>query len=167
MQLKAAPTKITSIELLSSTTARHQLLAVGDDTGTLHIHEMPRNLTKPVHKEESTMLKFLERELQRIELEKAAKEEAANRAKAEGHHHEEKGMVNTTSKATAADAFAKDNKSAAAGAPSDISTMTQAEAAAKAEQAALQKEEEEFLKLESAFIVEMGIDTSQLPSFVK
>jgi hypothetical protein len=65
IELKAAHAKITSLELLtSSATARHQLLAVGDEMGTLHIFEMPRNLIKPVHKEESIMLKFLERELQ-------------------------------------------------------------------------------------------------------
>ncbi len=50
--------------LSSSTTSRQQLLAVGDDLGTLHIFEVPRNLTRPVHKEESIMFKFLERELQ-------------------------------------------------------------------------------------------------------
>ncbi len=43
---------------------RMQLLAVGDDVGTLHIFEMPRNLIKPVHREDAIMLKFLEREAQ-------------------------------------------------------------------------------------------------------
>ena len=53
------------MELLSSSaSSRQQLLAVGDEVGTLHIFEVPRNLSKPVHKEESLMLKFLERELQ-------------------------------------------------------------------------------------------------------
>ena len=53
------------MELLnSSASSRQQLLAVGDEVGTLHIFEVPRNLSKPVHKEESLMLKFLERELQ-------------------------------------------------------------------------------------------------------
>ena len=55
------------MELLSSAaSSRQQLLAVGDEVGTLHIFEVPRNLSKPVHKEESLMLKFLERELQVI-----------------------------------------------------------------------------------------------------
>ena len=65
IELKATHSKIASMEFLASTTAsRHQLLAVGDDLGTLHIFEVPRNLTRPVHKEESIMQKFLERELQ-------------------------------------------------------------------------------------------------------
>jgi hypothetical protein len=62
IELKAAHAKITSMEIYTS--SRHQMLAVGDEMGTLHIFEMPRNLTKPVHKEESMMMKFLERELQ-------------------------------------------------------------------------------------------------------
>jgi hypothetical protein len=33
-------------------------------------------------------------------------------------------------------------------------------------QAALKKEEEDFLKLESIFISELGLDPSQLPSFL-
>ena len=65
ISLKATHSKITSMELLnSSASSRQQLLAVGDEVGTLHIFEVPRNLSKPVHKEESLMLKFLERELQ-------------------------------------------------------------------------------------------------------
>ena len=67
IELKATHSKIASMEVLSSsTTSRQQLLAVGDDLGTLHIFEVPRNLTRPVHKEESIMFKFLERELQVI-----------------------------------------------------------------------------------------------------
>jgi hypothetical protein len=72
IELKATHSKIASMEFLPNPTAasnaagasRHQLLAVGDDLGTLHIFEAPRNLTRPVHKEESIMAKFLERELQ-------------------------------------------------------------------------------------------------------
>jgi WD40 repeat protein len=66
IELKATHAKITSMEIYTSHHHRHQLLAVGDEAGTLHIFEMPRNLTKAVHKEEATMLKFLERELQVI-----------------------------------------------------------------------------------------------------
>jgi hypothetical protein len=42
---------------------RQQLLAVGDDTGTLHVFEMPRNFVRPVHKEDVVMKKFLDREI--------------------------------------------------------------------------------------------------------
>lgn len=66
MELKATHSKITSMEFLNSslTASRYQLLAVGDDFGTLHIFEVPRNLTKAVHKESEIMMKFLERELE-------------------------------------------------------------------------------------------------------
>lgn len=72
IELKATHAKITSMEILAAgnnalnnaANARSQLLAVGDDVGTLHIFEMPRNLIKPVHREDAIMLKFLERESQ-------------------------------------------------------------------------------------------------------
>lgn len=48
----------------SATNSRQQLLAAGDDAGTLHIFEMPRNLVRPVHKEELIMQQFLDRENQ-------------------------------------------------------------------------------------------------------
>lgn len=86
IELKATHAKITSMEILASgnplagaaggaggnnnslnnaaANTRMQLLAVGDDVGTLHIFEMPRNLIKPVHREDAIMLKFLERESQ-------------------------------------------------------------------------------------------------------
>ena len=67
IELKATHSKIASMEFLPAvSTHRHHLLAVGDDLGTLHIFEVPRNLTRPVHKEEVIMGKFLERELQVI-----------------------------------------------------------------------------------------------------
>jgi hypothetical protein len=44
---------------------KHQLLAAGDETGTLHIFEMPRNLVRPVHKEQTLMSSFLQREGER------------------------------------------------------------------------------------------------------
>lgn len=70
IELKATHTRITSMEFLNSNTgataamfSRQQLLAVGDEGGTLHIFEMPRNITRPVHNEEDIMKKFLDREL--------------------------------------------------------------------------------------------------------
>ena len=58
------PARLTSMEFLISNTTRQQLLAAGDDVGTLHIFEIPRNLVRPVHKEETVMQLFLEREQQ-------------------------------------------------------------------------------------------------------
>ncbi len=65
IELKATHSKISSMEFLNSASnSRYQLLAVGDDLGTLHIFEVPRNLTRPVHNELQIMQKFLEREQQ-------------------------------------------------------------------------------------------------------
>ena len=62
--LKAAHFKITSMEFLksSSSTAKQQLIAAGDESGTLHIFEMPKSLVKPAHKEAIIMSAFLDRE---------------------------------------------------------------------------------------------------------
>lgn len=69
VEMKATHTKITSMEFLSSNiNSRQQLLAVGDESGTLHIFEIPRNITRSVHREEAIMSKFLDRELKVIYL---------------------------------------------------------------------------------------------------
>lgn len=62
--LKAAHFKITSMEFLTGTSAssKQQLLAAGDESGTLHIFEMPKSLVKPAHKEAIIMSAFLDRE---------------------------------------------------------------------------------------------------------
>jgi dynein intermediate chain 3, axonemal len=66
VEMKATHTRITSMEFLASSNinSRQQLLAVGDESGTLHIFEIPRNITRTVHREEAIMSKFLDRELQ-------------------------------------------------------------------------------------------------------
>jgi dynein intermediate chain 3, axonemal len=66
MELKATHSRITSMEFLvgSSGSNRQQLLAVGDETGTLHVFETPRTLAKPIHKEDTVMKLFLDREYQ-------------------------------------------------------------------------------------------------------
>ena len=62
--LKAAHFKISSMEFLTgtSTSSKQQLLAAGDESGTLHIFEMPKSLIKPAHKEAIIMSAFLDRE---------------------------------------------------------------------------------------------------------
>jgi dynein intermediate chain 3, axonemal len=80
IELKATHTRITSMEFLNSSTgatatmfSRQQLLAVGDEGGTLHIFEVPRNITRPVHNEEDIMRKFLDRELKVCSLDVSVK----------------------------------------------------------------------------------------------
>ena len=62
--LKATHSKLTSMEFLTGNnlSMKHQLLAAGDETGTLHIFEMPRSLVRPAHKEAILMSAFLDRE---------------------------------------------------------------------------------------------------------
>lgn len=175
IELKATHSKITSMEFLSSNNSKHQLLAVGDEQGTLHIFEVPRNLTRPVHKEDSIMLKFLEREievsllarllsywsmrlilflLQREDVlktqEPEVEEEEESNIPAANTHHDKR--VGTTAGSADMGALGLDG--------------TSAEEAAKAAREKLVKEEEEFLKLEAAFINELGLSGEQLPSFL-
>jgi dynein intermediate chain 3, axonemal len=66
LEFKPTHSQISSMDFLTSSTQssiRQQLLAIGDITGTLHIFEIPRNLSRPVHKEEKLMANFFEREL--------------------------------------------------------------------------------------------------------
>lgn len=69
IELNVTHTKITSMEFLVNAGAaaaaagsRQQLVAIGDESGTLHIFEIPRNLSRPTHKEENSMSAFLDRE---------------------------------------------------------------------------------------------------------
>jgi hypothetical protein len=62
MKLKATHTRLTSMEFLTSALFKQQLLAAGDETGTLHVFEMPRVMIRPVHKEDAIMAAFLDRE---------------------------------------------------------------------------------------------------------
>jgi len=48
--------------LVSKSTTKQQLLAVGTDHGVLHIFEIPPSLTKMVNKEETIMQAFIDRE---------------------------------------------------------------------------------------------------------
>lgn len=49
----------------------------------------------------------------------------------------------------------------------DLSQTTSLNDTAKGNKAALAKEEEEFLKLESIFITELGLSKDQMPNFLK
>ncbi|KAI9204650.1 WD40-repeat-containing domain protein [Polychytrium aggregatum] len=51
-----------------------QFIAVGDDEGTLHILEVPRNLSKPVKNERSIIQTFFDREVRRLSYVKGRKE---------------------------------------------------------------------------------------------
>ena len=65
MVATVASSAVTSLEFSSQATP--QLLAAGDESGVLHIVEMPRSLRRPVAGEQATMAAFLSREEARVE----------------------------------------------------------------------------------------------------
>lgn len=154
IELKPFHARISSLEFLPATSvnaSRQQLLAVGDVTGTLHIFEVPRNLSRPVHKEESIMANFFERELKRVEYlkENRALTLAAAASLDDDRDRERGGGDSGTIPA--------------AGGRPDGSTQGDV----KQENAeAMKKEEDEFAKLEAKFIEELSLSSSDLPAFL-
>eukprot|EP01038_Epipyxis_sp_PR26KG_P004926 gene4926-6893_t len=148
IELKATHSKITSMEFLPpNANQRYQLIAIGDEDGTLHVFEVPRNLTKPIFKEDQIMLKFLDRELQRIEFSKNAQSKEENIDEVDDFNSY-RNLNNNDAK--------NDN--------SNMLNLT--EDLQKNDRTVLTKEDEEFLKLESIFISEIGLKSDQLPSFI-
>jgi len=174
-ELHATHARITSMEFLSSSSgasARVQLLAVGDETGTLHVFEVPRSLTRPVPREEQLMTAFFEREQARGEYIKAMPDiegfaasahagAGAGGASAEAKKQTDRGGGTAAAKSapgTAAGPGAGGQPAADGGAAPDES-----EEAAKA----LKKEEDDFLKAEAAFIAELGLEVDDLPALIR
>mmetsp|Transcript_15965 Transcript_15965/g.37684 ORF Transcript_15965/g.37684 Transcript_15965/m.37684 type:complete len:844 (+) Transcript_15965:19-2550(+) len=67
MSVDIASSAITSLEFWSESKTHQQLLAVGDEHGTLHIMEMPRNLRRPTGHEENVMRSYYDREERRVQ----------------------------------------------------------------------------------------------------
>lgn len=143
--LKATNHRITSMQyLLDDNRNRQQLLAAGDETGTLHIFEIPRVLQRPLHNEEAIMDKFLDREMQR----------QMNRL--DGDVHEGIHRLNTSS-------FSVDNQQAVV---SVIAEASAREEARKMAEVAVKKEEDEFLRMEQTFVTDLGLNDGDLPSWM-
>ena len=66
LQVRVNSGGIGAIKFWPHVDKRQQLLAVGDAAGVLHIMDLPRNLRRPMHREEEMMQKFLDRELDRV-----------------------------------------------------------------------------------------------------
>jgi len=145
IELKATPSKISSLEFLKSTTSsRHQLLAVGVDIGTLQVFELPRNLVRPVPNEESIMKRFLERELVAL-----------------AYIREHKTEVDENE----SNLMAAGRPDTAGGMETDMEEDEEAvdpEALAKE---AILKEMEEFDKLEAQFVAELQL--TEVPAFAQ
>jgi len=165
IELKATHAKITAMEFLqTSTNSRQQLLSIGDDTGTLHIFEVPRNLVRPVHREETVMSLFLERENQRLHYVKEhfGKEIPTTAGGGGG---------GSVAAAVVAAAVVSQGDDEIDGLMDLEAQSKEAEAAAheadaKARHDAQKKEEDEFHKLEMLFISELELPVKSLPSFI-
>ncbi|CAE7459053.1 DNAI3, partial [Symbiodinium microadriaticum] len=155
IELKATHTRITSMEFLNSTNtisstmvSRQQLLAVGDEGGTLHIFEMPRNITRPVPNEESIMRRFLDRELKRLNYIKETTASAGD---------ETEGKQDSDMSFTRVGTATADAKQDSEG--MDSTKALSAEA--------LQKGEDDFAKLEAQFIAELELRSDELPDYAR
>lgn len=143
--LKATNHRITSMQyLIDDNRSRQQLLAAGDETGTLHIFEIPRVLHRPLHNEEAIMEKFLDREMQR----------QMNRL--DGGIHEGLNRL-------AALSFSVDNQQAVVNVIAEASAR---EEARKMAEMAVKREEDEFLKMEQTFITDLGLNEGDLPTWM-
>merc|ERR1719247_1150077 len=65
MTVAVTANQVTSVEFTSS--ANRQLLAVGDDQGTVHVMEVPRNLRRAANNEKQFAANFFAREEKRVE----------------------------------------------------------------------------------------------------
>jgi len=65
MTVAATAAEVTSMEFTA--TANKQLLAVGDDQGTVHVMEVPRNLRRMLNNEKQFAANFFKREENRVE----------------------------------------------------------------------------------------------------
>ncbi len=174
VELHATHARITSMEFMDTpekATTNQQLLAIGDEVGTLHVYEMPRNLIRPVPKEKSIMQAFMAREWKRIEYVRHIPE-----------IHGFAAAAGTT--AVHAEEFALDVEEPAADAPSaphtapgasltalDSDAIPDAEdstaAQRKALREALKREEEEFLKLEAMFVSELNLNPADIQESIR
>lgn len=161
IELKATHSRITSMEFQThSSTSRQQLLAVGDETGTLHVFEMPRNLVRPVHKEETIMGLFLERESQRNIYMKDLPP-----------------LTGTLeSRVSAADNFSgmeenkntdENNGNGNGNSGSNNNTSSSSATTRPVDKEIQRKEEEEFTKMEALFLTELNLKADELPSFAR
>eukprot|EP01041_Mallomonas_annulata_P005133 gene5133-10260_t len=157
IELKATHSHISSMEFLPSSTSgstvRQQLLAVGDITGTLHVFEIPRNLSRPVHKEESLMTTFFEREIKRVNYLKE------NRTVSESNDNDDRDRGN-------GNGFGNVDTNGLSSQRIETSNQMDDPKSKTENVEMIKKDEEDFAKLEALFISELGLSTTELPSYL-
>ena len=151
-------TNPTSSEKAKKADKGPQHLAVGDSLGTMHVMLMPGNLRKPVPNEKALVEALLNREVQRVAY-------VAERAEVRAAELVAKEAEAAKAAAAAAAAAAEAAKAAAAAGAAngaeegedvdpEAAKAAAAEAAKEAELAAL---EEEYLKAEAQFRLDLGL----------
>jgi WD40 repeat protein len=161
--LTTIPSRITSMEFLTgkATTAREQLLAVGDVVGSLHVFDVPRTLWKPVPNERTIMQNFFNREIKRLgfvdKRKEAREEEYIIQSKAEPSSN-----GNDGGGGGAAAGGGDDNAGAVGGVGSGAAAaddLIQGE-----DEAMMIKEEEKaYRELEAKFIAQLNLSADDLP----
>ena len=177
-ELKATHAKITSMEFMDSAekaNTNQQLLAIGDDAGTLHVFELPRNLIRPVPKEEAIMQAFMNREWERLQYMDTIPEIEGFKATAAAVGPTSSGDIDLDEEEEVADAPPATAiampPAGGGGADGGNDLAPSAEdmhaAARKAKREALKKEEEEFLKMEALFVSELELGQEDIPENIR
>jgi len=144
---------IHQIQATPKSRSAHQFIAVGDDEGTLHILEAPRNLTRPLKNEKALIRTFFEREVRRIGYVQERKEfRVKERAKFD--------MLASEVVTTAVATQQSTNSAAASKAPKtpkkeDVAATISASSTVSDEEA--ERIELEYLKMEREFLVLEGL----------
>lgn len=159
--------KVTSMEFYSAKGpggAMQQLLAVGDEQGNLHVLDLPRLLSKPLHAEKETMQTYVLREARRVEYvneRAAAREEGAAGATAVDGDAEAGDEDLARVLGTAGSSSSLDES--AGGAAADLEGLDDETRQRREEEQRKRREEEEKLEkeykeLEDAFRRELGLE---------
>lgn len=180
LELKATHEHISSMEFMPGANSRQQLLAIGDEVGTLHVYELPRSLIRAVPREMENMQSFLDREWAHIQYlaevppvpgfdkrdvrnfgsANAAVGDDEEDAEGEGEAAEEE-KVDAAAGGDGGGGVAFDGDDEEEN--PEESAAAKAAAAKHAAREQAKKEEEEFLKMEAAFIAELGLSLEEVP----
>jgi hypothetical protein len=178
LELKATHEHICSMEFMPGANSRQQLLAIGDEVGTLHVYELPRGLIRSVPREQEIMQAFLDREWAHIQyladvppvpgFDKRDVRNFGSAAAAtggEGDEDETEGDDAPVEEEKAADTGAAADGMGGGDEEEDVqeSAASKAAAAKQAAREQAKKEEEEFLRMEAAFIAELGLSQEEVP----
>jgi WD40 repeat protein len=182
-ELKATHARITSMEFMGgaaeNANTNQQLLAIGDEQGTLHVFEMPRNLIRPVPKEKSLMAAFMAREWERIEYVRhipAIEGFTANVGSAPLSVVEVDIGIDEDAEAVPATAATGPPTASASATLVGTGTLDNdlsggaddsLAAARRAMREALKKEEEAFLKMEALFVSDLDLKASDIPDSIR